>query len=307
MFTYTHRTLIFYLFLFTRTCVLLFFIFCFMFSQVGLIALNPADQLPRIKLYRNEDGGLKGDCSICYNALESVEMAVDVLSGGYIRPTHKITVTKADFSNSGGGGGGGGGSRSGGYKDASSAIAGGAAAAGGASAGGRRPRVSNAQMKVAAAAMRQALSWNEDDDIGVSRSQALKIVILQGLFQPADLLDPSFEAELEADVAEECSTFGVIDKMTIFAKNPRGVIMIKFSTSFAAEACIKKMEGRFFGGRRLRCFYWDGSTDYSVVSTTADQEEVEEKEEEKRLDEFGDWLEHDQEDLPDEFKLRVES
>lgn len=48
-------------------------------------------------------------------------------------------------------------------------------------------------------------------------------------------------------------------------------------------------------GRKLVCHYWDGVTDYTVRDT---------KEEEARLDALGDWLE--QQELPDEFKVRVE-
>jgi hypothetical protein len=45
--------------------------------------------------------------------------------------------------------------------------------------------------------------------------------------------------------------------------------------------------------------YWDGVTDY-----TCRDEVTEKKEAEKRLDEFGDWLEN--QDLPEEFQLKVE-
>jgi Holliday junction resolvase RusA-like endonuclease len=44
-----------------------------------------------------------------------------------------------------------------------------------------RPKLSQAQVKVAKHAMRQALAWNEDDDMGVSKSTALKIVVLEGM------------------------------------------------------------------------------------------------------------------------------
>ena len=37
-----------------------------------------------------------------------------------------------------------------------------------------------------------------------------------------------------------------------------------------------------------------------------DNEKEEEKEETSRLDEFGDWLDKDQEELPEEFRLNVE-
>ena len=66
------------------------------------------------------------------------------------------------------------------------------------------------------------------------------------------------------------------------------------------------MNGRFFGGQKLRCFFWDGVTDYTVRKS-AELVEKEEKEEEKRIDEFGSWLDNDQETLPDEFQLKTES
>ena len=42
---------------------------------------------------------------------------------------------------------------------------------------------------------------------------------------------------------------------------------------------------------------------YSIVFVTQEAEEVKE---ESRLDEFGDWLEKEQEELPEEFRLQVE-
>jgi hypothetical protein len=63
------------------------------FSKVGLIALSATDQQPKIKLYLDEAGGAKGDCSLCYVAEESVQMAVDVLSGGFIRPSFQVLYT----------------------------------------------------------------------------------------------------------------------------------------------------------------------------------------------------------------------
>ena len=53
-------------------------------------------------------------------------------------------------------------------------------------------------------------------------------------------------------------------------------------TPGAAALCIDKMNGRFFGGKKILCGYWDGV------------EEFKEKEDEvdavKREEEFGKWL-----------------
>jgi hypothetical protein len=52
----------------------------------------------------------------------------------------------------------------------------------------------------------------------------------------------------------------------------------------------------------------DFITTYShcAVVHGVDHEKEEEKQETSRLDEFGDWLDQDQEDLPEEFCLNVE-
>jgi HIV Tat-specific factor 1 len=246
--------------------------------------MNPLDQTSKIKLYRDEDGSLKGDCAICYNSDVSVQMAVDILNGGYIRPSNMVTVSKASFDSQTS-------SRPSAQEDVNGMSK------------PKKPKMSHAQVKVAMAAMRQALSWAEDDDTGISKSQALKIVVIQHMFSPADFMDPEFEEELEQDISTECGKCGNIEKITVFEKNPVGVAIVKFSTSFAAQECIKLMNGRFYAGRKLKCFFWDGTTDYGAANT-AEQLELKEKEEEARLEEFGDWIE--QEELPEELQLRVE-
>ena len=91
--------------------------------------------------------------------------------------------------------------------------------------------------------------------------------------------------------------------MTLFSRNPLGIVILKFNTGYAAQETIKLMNGRFFGGKKIKAYFWDGKTDYTVSSTSAEQDE---EEEDKRLNEFGDWLEKEQEDLPEEFRLRTE-
>mmetsp|Transcript_28224 Transcript_28224/g.47464 ORF Transcript_28224/g.47464 Transcript_28224/m.47464 type:complete len:579 (+) Transcript_28224:54-1790(+) len=302
------------------------------FSKVGLIAISPYDQQPKIKIYRDKevsgqfnasdgDGGgggndsqppCKGDCSLCYNAPESVELAVTVLSGGYIRPNSQVTVTRAEFSVStqpgpvqtSTAGGGDPNSTATGSTGNSGGVGGSSSSS--SRSNGRRPALSQAQVKVAKNAMKQALAWNEDDDIGVSRAAALRIIVLEGLFQVSDFNDPNFAVELEQDLASECEKCGTIEKITIFSSNPRGISVVKFATSYAAQECINLMNGRFFGGTKLKCFFWDGVTNYSVTAHSHEQEEEEERQEDNRLEEFGDWLDQEQEELPEEFQLRTE-
>ena len=156
------------------------------FSKVGLIALSPIDQTDKIKLYKDEVGELKGDCSLCYHATESVEMAINFLDGGYIRPSHLIQVTKAAFETkkhdvlptAGQPLLAGGGSTS--TNESVSASSTSTTAASAITTTHRRPKVSHAQVKTIKSVVHQALSWSEDDDIGISKSSALKIIVLQG-------------------------------------------------------------------------------------------------------------------------------
>ena len=57
------------------------------------------------------------------------------------------------------------------------------------------------------------------------------------------------------------------------------------------------MHGRYFDTRQLECFYWDGKTDYKVVKEA-------EAVVNKRISEFGDWLEG--QDLPEELQVKTE-
>lgn len=272
------------------------------FSKAGLIGISAQDQQAKIKIYRDYDvegAPCKGDASLCYNAPESVKMAIDIFNDGYIRPKFQIQVSQANFNSSNPT-----------TSSAGSNSVGEVPSLLYSSKGKAGAPLSQAQVKVAKSAMKQALSWNEDDDTGVSKSSALKIIVIEGMFRPSDFEeDPNFEQELERDVAVECEKCGPIEKITVFSQNPRGVVVVKFGTAYAAQECVKLMNGRFFGGVKLRSYYWDGVTNYLVVSSAASSavaEEEQEKIEEKRLDEFGDWLEEEQEDLPPEFQLNVE-
>jgi HIV Tat-specific factor 1 len=46
-----------------------------LFKKAGVILVDPLTSLPRIKLYKNEDGNLKGDALVIYLREESVALA----------------------------------------------------------------------------------------------------------------------------------------------------------------------------------------------------------------------------------------
>ena len=62
---------------------------------------------------------------------------------------------------------------------------------------------------------------------------------------------------------------------------------VKFESALHAEECIKVMNGRFFDGRTIKAQFWDGKTDYRIVRESAEDLN-------KRIDDFGKWLEEEQ-------------
>lgn len=44
----------------------------------------------------------------------------------------------------------------------------------------------------------------------------------------------NFKNELTEDVKQGCEPFGPVDKITIFDRNPDGIVVVKFKTALAA-------------------------------------------------------------------------
>jgi len=295
-------------------------------QKAGLLALDADSQRPRVKLYRDEQGRPKGDASACFHQAASVQLALAVLDGGFLRAggTPLSITTRAASAAA---------ASSGASMHASASEEAGAARGGAEAPGAKRrraaaPAVSHARVRTALQAVKAQLSWAEDgDEAAAGRGQGqglqanLKIVILENLFSPADLVPTAqevqaaaaaglearsaFEAELEEDVASECEKLGEVEKITLFSRNPRGVVAVKFRTAAAAQAAVRKMEGRCFGGRELRAYFFDGETDYTAGGSYEEAALREQQEEEKRQASFGSWLDG-QSQLPPELQLRTE-
>lgn len=66
-----------------------------LFVKYGLIAEDMYGK-PRIKLYKNEDGTIKGDALITYFRPESVDLAIELMDQTNLRNS-LITVQEAEF------------------------------------------------------------------------------------------------------------------------------------------------------------------------------------------------------------------
>ncbi|KAJ2586749.1 hypothetical protein H4R99_008362 [Coemansia sp. RSA 1722] len=69
------------------------------FSQCGAIMPDLSTNKPRIKLYQDADGRLKGDALVTYFKAPSVQLAIDILDDSQFRGTDpsRISVQEAQF------------------------------------------------------------------------------------------------------------------------------------------------------------------------------------------------------------------
>ncbi|GFO33480.1 hypothetical protein PoB_005998500, partial [Plakobranchus ocellatus] len=65
-------------------------------SKCGLIMFDPQTHQPKIKLYKDKEGNMKGDALCTYIKPESVELALNILDGWDVRG-HAIKVERAKF------------------------------------------------------------------------------------------------------------------------------------------------------------------------------------------------------------------
>ena len=120
------------------------------------------------------------------------------------------------------------------------------------------------------------LAWEEEEE--------QLHVIVTGVFTLNEANEGGFEFfdELKGELLEEFEKLGKVKNLKIFEHNPLGVVAVKYEKPKGALRCVERMNGRFFAGRQLESFFYDGFTDYDVKETEAQRE--------KRIKEFGEWL-----------------
>ena len=98
-----------------------------------------------------------------------------------------------------------------------------------------------------------------------------------------------------------CHLFSRFLLLPVFDKSEENVVMLKFKEVVNAEECMSVMGGGDLLGRKTRSIYWDGVTDYTNKVANEQQKA---KEEEKRLEDFGAWIDG-QDELPEELRLQT--
>ncbi|KAI0315475.1 hypothetical protein OF83DRAFT_353516 [Amylostereum chailletii] len=246
------------------------------FSKFGLIEEDDEGE-PKVKMYAREDGTFSGEALVVYFKEDSVSLAVSLLDDAELRlgdSTTRMAVQKADFA----------------HKQSTTSDS------------NDKPRKTVDRKKASRrlGKMQKKLEeWNDEDSFGPSittndeRPDANKnsrIVVLKHMFTLKELEeDASLMLDLKEDVREECEMLGDVTNVVLYDREPDGVMTVKFREPLSAQACVVKMHGRFFSGRRVEASLWAGKSRFKRSGAGEDYEDNEDGEK-KRLDDFARWL-----------------
>ncbi|OQV19370.1 HIV Tat-specific factor 1 [Hypsibius exemplaris] len=222
-------------------------------SKCGIVMKDPRTNNYKIKLYRNPDGTIKGDALCTYMKIESVPLALEILDGSYLRD-RVVKIERAKFNLKG-------------EFDVEKA---------------KKQKLRKNEKKRLEKAEAKLLDWRPDKLPG-TRAKNERVVVIKNMFDPKEFEeDPGLTLEFKKDLQTECEGFGEVKKVVIYDRHPEGIATVAFAEFEHADACVARMNGRWFAGRQLSAAAWDGKSKYKVEETP--------EEEEKRLGNWEDFL-----------------
>ncbi|KAJ3196427.1 hypothetical protein HDU67_004022 [Dinochytrium kinnereticum] len=220
-----------------------------------------ATGLPKIKLYTDGEGRFKGEALVTFFKEESIPLAINLLDDSPFRfgDSVNIRVQKAEFKE----------------KPPMTAEE------------KRAQKVDKKIVQKKIQKLERRLDWFEDEG-EKPNPKFSKIAILKGMFTKEEIdADPTLLLDLKEEIRDECEKFGEVTNVVLYDHTEEGVVSIRFKDPEAAEACVKRNNGRFFGGRQIVAYQSDGKEKFKKTIS----KEEEELEEAKRLAAYEEWLE----------------
>ncbi|KAF0462694.1 Splicing factor u2af-associated protein 2 [Gigaspora margarita] len=236
------------------------------FSKYGVLLEDLNSGGPKIKLYKDDHDRLKGDALVTYFKEESVLLACQLLDETDLRPNEasKIRVQKAQFKEK----------MPNPSEDTNNTLV--------------KQDKKKVQKKLHQ--LEKKLDWFEAEP-GKKAERYSKIVILKYMFTLEELEnDVSLILDLKEDIREECQKLGEVTNVVLYDKESDGIVSVKFKDPLSAEACVLKMNGRFFAGRKIEAHIFDGKQKYQKTGSKSNETEEEES---IRLEKYAKWLEQD--------------
>ncbi|KAJ6625667.1 hypothetical protein B0H10DRAFT_1782775 [Mycena sp. CBHHK59/15] len=250
------------------------------FSKCGVIEEDDEGEA-KVKMYANEDGTFSGEALVVYFKEDSVVLALNILDEAELRfgdASTVMKVTQADFGHKGSGGGG-------------------------ASSSDAKPRKTMDKKKASrriGKMQKKLLEWDDEDGFGPMlqpedsanvANKNSRVVVLKHMFTLKRLEeDASLLLDLKEDVREECASLGEVTNVVLYDKEPEGVMTVKFRDPLSAQACVLKMNGRYFDGMRVEAALYSGKQRFQRSGAGDEVEGDNDDAEKKRLDNFAQWL-----------------
>ncbi|KIK97116.1 hypothetical protein PAXRUDRAFT_825288 [Paxillus rubicundulus Ve08.2h10] len=248
------------------------------FGKFGVIEEDDKGE-PKVKLYAREDGSFSGEALVVYFKEESVTLAVSLLDDAELRmgdPSTVMKVQKAEFMHKHTGGDGNGVAHPRRTVDKKKASR----------------RIGKMQKKIQ--------EWDDEDGFGPAKTEEdvmkipnrnNRVVVLKHMFSLKEIgQDASLLLDLKEDVRDECSTLGEVTNVVLYDNEPEGVMTVKFRDPLSAQACVLKMNGRYFAGRRVEASLYAGKQRFRRTGAGDDLESDTDEAEKRRLDDFASWL-----------------
>ncbi|KAJ3320730.1 hypothetical protein HDV06_005023 [Boothiomyces sp. JEL0866] len=218
------------------------------FKKGGVFLLDVLTGEPKIKLYRNDKNELKGDALVIYLREESVKLACELLDESYIHSS-KIRVQPAVFQD----------------KEKPK----------------EHPILDKKSLKQNVMKMKRQLEWFDEAE----STKPLKAVVLKHMFTLDEINEqPELIIDLKQDVRDECENFGQVTNVILFDLEPDGVMLVRYKSDASALACVERMNGRFFAGRKIEAYLSKGNDNFKKSKKNMEDDE-------KRQEEYGKWLE----------------
>uniref|UniRef100_A0A1I7UD52 17S U2 SnRNP complex component HTATSF1 n=1 Tax=Caenorhabditis tropicalis TaxID=1561998 RepID=A0A1I7UD52_9PELO len=238
-------------------------------SKCGVIQPDIRTNKPKCKLYRDENGELKGDGRCCYIKKESVELACNILDGAQLKG-HELKVEEAQFQMKG-------------EFDPSR----------------KRRKLTAAQKKRYMEQQNKFFEWTPDKPRNY-RPKSDCTVIVKNLFTLEMMAkNAALMLDLKEEMAQSCQKYGTVKKVVVYDNHPEGVVSVTFPTTEESDMAVKYLHGRVVDGRRLTAELWDGKTKYKIQETEED-EERRRKEFEKFIEGGGASSEDEDEEMEEE-------
>ncbi|GMT01470.1 hypothetical protein PENTCL1PPCAC_23644, partial [Pristionchus entomophagus] len=206
-------------------------------TKCGVVASDARTRKPKIKLYRDEEGNVKGDGRVCYVRPESLELALSLLDESDLRGK-KIHVERAHFEMKGD------------YDPKK-----------------KRKKLTAAQKKRYMEQQNRHFEWRPEKPRNY-RPVSDCTVVIKGLFTLDEMNeDASRLFALKEELATSCAVYGTVKKVVVYDNNPSGVATVAFDSTDGSDQAVKMLNGRPVRGRTLEAGLWDGKTKYKMEET----------------------------------------